>query len=275
MTQKPQRPSKQGFTLIELLVVIAIIAILAAMLLPALSSAKERANRASCLNNCRQLSIGASMYATDFLDKLMPSDIKGYNRVEGEHYARFIWNDPSGAGPTKVPYNSTYFNNLGYLYQSKFAGDGSIFYCPSFNARNSQIGKINYIPLLTSGADGIVRSTYLWNPWAQQTGTPPRTGDPAGYYRIYPKVSNFIKGRKTLMFEYLNNDNPNATDMMMDPLTVAHAASKAVVVTFSDNSVKAIKITPQIFKDAWSGGPSNPLYYPALGTLMTDFESAP
>src|ERR1039458_4184036 len=58
---KGGRRSGGGFTLIELLVVIAIIAILAALLLPALSSAKMRAQRIQCSSNLKQMTLSGNL----------------------------------------------------------------------------------------------------------------------------------------------------------------------------------------------------------------------
>src|SRR5580698_2548094 len=77
LTKKPsvlRATALTGFTLIELLSVIAIIAILAAILLPALSSARERSRGIYCLNNTRQLTLAWQLYADDH-EGLLPYNL--------------------------------------------------------------------------------------------------------------------------------------------------------------------------------------------------------
>jgi prepilin-type processing-associated H-X9-DG protein len=61
--------SRQGFTLVGLLIIIAVIAILAAMLLPALASAKRKAQRINCVNNLKQDGIVFRIWEGDNGDK--------------------------------------------------------------------------------------------------------------------------------------------------------------------------------------------------------------
>jgi prepilin-type N-terminal cleavage/methylation domain-containing protein/prepilin-type processing-associated H-X9-DG protein len=60
-----QRAGKRAFTLMELLAVVAITSVLIAILVPSVSSMKERANGAKCVSNLRQLSAATIQYASE------------------------------------------------------------------------------------------------------------------------------------------------------------------------------------------------------------------
>ena len=69
MNSTPRHFSRQGFTLVGLLIIIAVIAILAAMLLPALASAKRKAQRINCVNNLKQDGLAFRIWEGDNGDK--------------------------------------------------------------------------------------------------------------------------------------------------------------------------------------------------------------
>lgn len=129
---------KYGFTLIEMLVVIAIIAILAGLLLPALSGARERARRTTCMNNLRQLGVAFEMYAEDF-------------------YERFPTVDSSGKPSSLYSKQKSIYPN--YINQAK------VFWCPSSVRRYSKAevgGQTIYGHLLPP--DGDITGGYSLDP---------------------------------------------------------------------------------------------------------------
>ena len=90
MNQNPRaRARRGGFTLIELLVVIAIIGLLAGLILPALSSSREKARQANCKNNLHQISVAIIMYRDDH--KQMPDWLSSlYGRYLGSNSDVYI-----------------------------------------------------------------------------------------------------------------------------------------------------------------------------------------
>jgi prepilin-type processing-associated H-X9-DG protein len=120
---KEWRTNAAGLTLVELMVVVAMTALLSALLLPALSTAKEKSRRAVCKSNIYQFFIAVKQYSDDDQD-VLPScaDNKGY-------YHSIVLSD-SG------------FSNLVELA----GGNSNIFYCPNIVFGSSPGAVPQHIP---------------------------------------------------------------------------------------------------------------------------------
>jgi len=128
LTKRRRMVKKTGFSLIELLVVIAIISMLAAMLFPVFSTAREKARRASCLNNMKQVGLMLNMFAADHQEFFPNPD--PYNKYWKYNLSTRTWEDANP--PLSYPYRL----NMGITEDMKnaiepYVKNPQILYCPS------------------------------------------------------------------------------------------------------------------------------------------------
>jgi prepilin-type N-terminal cleavage/methylation domain-containing protein len=107
----------QGFTLVELLVVIGIIALLIGILMPALTKARDMAQRVACMSNMRQAGTVLRMYANDNRDIVPVGYASGW-----KDRSCFVYGASGATG---------YLALWGFLYNANLMVQPQTFFCPT------------------------------------------------------------------------------------------------------------------------------------------------
>jgi len=163
MTQTRRRT---GFTLVELLVVIGIIALLISILLPALNSAKERANRVKCASNLRQIGQGILLYANDNKGAYPRTRASVGSTAAITYFRNSTESDPFRSGGGVGPFNDV--TGSMFLLVRNADINPEVFVCPSSNQEKDSLN--NQAPTLRGNFSSTNNLSYsMANPFPSNT----------------------------------------------------------------------------------------------------------
>jgi prepilin-type N-terminal cleavage/methylation domain-containing protein/prepilin-type processing-associated H-X9-DG protein len=186
--------NRAGFTLIELLVVIAIIAILAAILLPVLAKAQQRAQRAYCLNNMRQLGFAWVMYCDDNNNNLPANGDTSVQNINTWVKGILSWDfPPNAANPDNYNQTNLYDSLLG-PYSSRATG---MYKCPGDTKPGAKGPRVRSVSM----------NAYMNGEATDSGATSAMVG-----YTIYKKLTSMISPGPSDLWVFLDEQGDSIND---------------------------------------------------------------
>ena len=195
--------ARHGFTLVELLVVIGIIALLVSILLPALATAREQAQRTACLSNLRSLGQAVAVYQAEHKGVYPPLSSWATGQFLGNRYrGANLWIMLKVTPGIRVAACPTALNTLEH---------------PAYTAAQRELYSYKYNWFVAGAEINVNVAPHL--PHAKQVSTAPAVTHPSPMKQV-PNSSETLMMICYPQLVAFQTDNAPGSDRGMDSVSV-------------------------------------------------------